>query len=135
MKKPFEERVFEVLGAPAISPHQRRRCLEIIRKELERRVGARLNAGLSERQIQEFEDLSLGRGNRQWLLHNAPGYEDEETCAMLKAEGFTGSALIRETSTVLWLRTNCPGHENTVSECIEALRGELLAYREVIFGA
>jgi len=130
----FDDVFWELLGAEKLSEKQKERFTAEAKEELEIRVGEALSRGLSERQVDEFEELIDGSAqeNDAWLRQTFPDYRNSALFKKLKDMGYSGDALINEVASVLWLRENRPDYSEIVSRCTQELREEILANRELI---
>ena len=73
----LDEQMLITLGLGILTPQQKNAVLERVLEVLQDRVGAKLGASLSERQLDEFSAIvtSLGEaGALQWLERNVDDY-------------------------------------------------------------
>lgn len=67
------------LGLEALSAEDKKAMIAQIVETLEMRVGTKLAAGLTDAQLQEFEQLMQAKdqdGALKWLETNSPGYKE-----------------------------------------------------------
>lgn len=67
------------LGLAAMPPDEKKEFLQYIYDQLEYRVGIELSKGLSNAQLEEFEELMEEENQAkalQWLEANCPGYRE-----------------------------------------------------------
>jgi hypothetical protein len=132
----FDDRFFEEMGAPHLSPEARKKFAAVAADELERRVGRRISWRLTESQLKEFEAIfHTDRTAAAWLGACRPDYQAQEPYLSLRHKGLSGASLVTSTATALWLENNCPSYSGLTERCADGFRRELLSYRQVIFPA
>ena len=131
--KQFDEMFLAEIGATHLSKCRKDKLLSAICEELEIRVGNRMAEGLSEEQIDAFEQIIDNDAdmNKEWLLAHHPNYQ--ATCRMLKKKGIGDSDLINETASFLWLECNRPDYPQIVMECQDELIKEIIECKGLIF--
>jgi hypothetical protein len=131
----FEESFLEEMGAVNLSEAQRKKFLDTVQEELERRIGAKLCAGKTAEQMQVLDRISLGSSAviTEWLDAEFPDYRSGKTYRVMEKSGLKGHALLSQTALCLWLDRNCPDYGDMADRCYRELREELLAQREQIF--
>ncbi len=67
------------IGLSDLSDTEKQQVLEDVRTSLEAKVGVKLVQGLSEEQVNQFNDIIKGDDSKvamDWLENNVPNYQD-----------------------------------------------------------
>jgi hypothetical protein len=82
----LDDKFLQDLGLDQLPEGQRQAFLQHIYEELELRVGTQLSEGMSEDQLDQFEQIidkdesTIG----MWIAENAPNYHEDEAFARLQ---------------------------------------------------
>lgn len=87
----FDETTLDELGLGELPPEEKKRLLTHVREVLEKRVGIKLVAQMSQEQLKEFEvfmNSNDQEGARVWLDTNIPQYKQvvHQELDVLKSE-------------------------------------------------
>ena len=84
----FDEKFLQEMGLQAMSEGEKQKFLDYIQEELEVRIGERISRGLTETQLNEFDQLTDQNEARKWLEQNRPDYREivTRTIDEMKAE-------------------------------------------------
>ncbi len=82
----FDDNFLEEMGLSAMPGKQE--FLSYLKKELETRIGERISSGLSEQQLDEFDNITDKAEATTWLENNRPDYQAivEKTVEEMKNE-------------------------------------------------
>lgn len=70
----FDEQFLQDMGLAAMPEEQKQAFLKYIQEELEVRIGERIAKGLTEEQLQEFDQITDPLVAADWLEKNRPDY-------------------------------------------------------------
>jgi hypothetical protein len=135
----LDDQFLQDIGLGDLPDEQKKPFLQHIYSELELRVGTRLSDGLSDAQLEEFEQIIDRKEEKitEWLAEHAPQYHEEETFKRLaeatKLEP-SDPRLIAEYTATKWLEVNRPDYRQVVAEVLEQLKKEITANRDAILG-
>lgn len=131
---PLNEEFLLESGFQELPSQERKKLLSILQDEVMERAGDILIAGLSQYQIQEYQQVLQGISvlNLQWLQLNYPEFQQEEVFLDLIARGYEVNDAINEATKELWIRDNCPEYIQIVRCCIEQVMKEVLIDKEAI---
>jgi hypothetical protein len=107
----LDDNLLRELGLGNLPPQEKNRMLAHIYETLEMRVGMRLAAGMSDQQLNEFEQLMPLQGD-----------SDE-----IKKQ--------KEQQALRWLETNFPNYKQVVADELEKLKAEIKASADQIVAA
>lgn len=84
----FDEQFLIEMGLSAMPEDEKQRFLNYVQEELEVRIGERISRGLSESQIEEFDQITDPQEAARWLEKNRPDYREivTRTIAEMKEE-------------------------------------------------
>lgn len=99
----LDDNLLRELGLGELPPQEKNRMLAHIYETLEMRVGMRLAEGMSDQQLDEFEQLMP-------LETDSPEAKKQ-----------------KEKDALVWLETNFPNYKQVVAEELEKLKGEIKA--------
>ena len=135
----LDDQFLKDVGLDSLPEDQRQPFLQHIYSELELRVGTRLSDGLSDAQLEEFEEIIDRKEDRiqAWLQGHAPGYAQEE--AFLKLQQATNlpaadPRLVSEYAATKWLEVNRPDYRDVVAAVLDELKKEIIGNRDAILG-
>ncbi len=135
----LDDQFLQDIGLGDLPDEQKKPFLQHIYSELELRVGTRLSDGLSDGQLEEFEQI-IDRKEEKitgWLAVHAPQYQEEETFKRLqeatKLEP-NDPRLVAEYTATKWLEVNRPDYRQVVAEVLEELKKEIVGNRDAILG-
>jgi predicted RNA-binding Zn ribbon-like protein len=107
----LDDNLLRELGLGALPPQEKNRMLAHIYETLEMRVGMRLAEGMSDQQLNEFEQLM-------------PLQTDTDEAKKQK-----------EQAALKWLETNFPNYKQVVADELEKLKAEIKASAAQIVAA
>lgn len=135
----LDDQFLKDIGLDGLPQEQKQPFLQHIYSELELRVGTRLSDGLSDAQLEEFEQIIDRKEDKiqSWLEQNAPTYAEEE--AFKKLQQATQLApndprLTAEYTATKWLEVNRPDYRDVVAAVLSELKQEIMANRDAILG-
>ena len=84
----FDDNFLQEMGLTAMPEDQKQAFLTYIEEELEVRIGQRISRGLTEVQLNEFDQLTDPAAAAKWLEKNRPDYREivNRTIEEMKAE-------------------------------------------------
>lgn len=84
----FDENFLQEMGLSAMPEETKKKFLEYIEEEVEVRIGERISKGLTEVQLNEFDQITDPREAAAWLEKNRPDYREivNRTIEEMKAE-------------------------------------------------
>jgi len=84
----FDEQFLVEMGLSAMPEEQKQKFLDYVQEELEVRIGERISRGLTEEQLNEFDQISDSGEAAKWLEKNRPDYREivNRTIEDMKAE-------------------------------------------------
>ena len=135
----LDDQFLQDIGLGNLPDEQKKPFLQHIYSELELRVGTRLSDGLSDSQLEEFEQIIDRKEEKitEWLAEHAPQYHEEETFKRLaeatKLEP-NDPRLVAEYTATKWLEVNRPDYRQVVAEVLEELKKEIIGNRDAILG-
>lgn len=135
----LDDQFLQDIGLGDLPDEQKKPFLQHIYSELELRVGTRLSDGLSDAQLEEFEQIIDRKEEKitEWLAEHAPQYHEEETFKRLaeatKLEP-SDPRLVAEFTATKWLEVNRPDYRQVVAEVLDELKKEIIANRDAILG-
>lgn len=72
----FNEQFLQEMGLSAMPEDQKQEFLDYIQEELEVRIGERISKGLTEVQLNEFDQITDQAEATKWLEKNRPDYRE-----------------------------------------------------------
>lgn len=135
----LDEQFLKDIGLDSLPEDQKQPFLQHIYSELELRVGTRLSDGLSDAQLEEFEQIIDRKEDKiqEWLAAHAPNYASEEPFGKLQqATNLPASdpRLVAEYAATKWLEVNRPDYRDVVATVLNELKQEIIANRDAILG-
>ena len=135
----LDDQFLKDIGLDGLPDEQKKPFLQHIYSELELRVGTRLSDGLSDAQLEEFEEIIDRKQDKimQWLAQNAPTYVEDpafqklQHAVNLPAED---PRLIAEFAATKWLEVNRPDYRDVVAAVLNELKQEITSNRDAILG-
>jgi len=135
----LDDKFLQDIGLGDLPEEQKKPFLQHIYSELELRVGTRLSDGLSDAQLEEFEQIIDRKQDKimDWLSQHAPNYTQDE--AFGKLQQATGvpiddPRLVAEYTATKWLEVNRPDYRDVVAAVLDELKKEIMANRDAILG-
>ncbi len=135
----LDDQFLKDIGLDNLPEEQKQPFLQHIYSELELRVGTRLSDGLTDAQLEEFEQIIDRKQDKimDWLSQYAPNYVQDE--AFLKLQQATNlpaddPRLVAEFTATKWLEVNRPDYRDVVAAVLNELKQEIMANREAILG-
>ena len=133
----LDDSLLEELGLGSLPEPEKKPFLRQLYEELEKRVGTRLAAGMTDEQLNQFERFAAGDINyaRIYLDGAKPGWTSlEDYAAMYKAAQdraaaagapFQEEAVVAEYAAFKWLEINFPNYKDVVADEFEKLKAEI----------
>lgn len=72
----FDDKFLQEMGLSAMPEGQKQEFLDYIQEELEVRIGERISKGLTEVQLNEFDQITDQDEAAKWLEKNRPDYRE-----------------------------------------------------------
>lgn len=72
----FDDQFLQEMGLQAMPEDQKQAFLDYVQEELEVRIGARISKGLTEVQLNEFDQITDPLEAADWLEKNRPDYRE-----------------------------------------------------------
>lgn len=72
----FNEQFLQEMGLSAMPEDQKQEFLDYIQEELEVRIGERISKGLTEVQLNEFDQITDQAEAAKWLEKNRPDFRE-----------------------------------------------------------
>jgi hypothetical protein len=127
------------VGLSDIPEDQKQAFLDHLQEELEVRIGEYVSEGMTDEQIDEFEDIIDGDEEAiNKVLATLGDYKSDVAYKMLVEQGgFTDGSpeLLSEFASIKWLTKNRPDYQDVVKRAIESLKEELRRDRDEILAA
>ncbi|MBR3386085.1 hypothetical protein IKG68_00730 [Candidatus Saccharibacteria bacterium] len=84
----FDDNFLQEMGLTAMPEEEKQAFLKYVEEELEVRIGQRISRGLTEAQLNEFDQITDPTAAAKWLEKNRPDYREIVTRAIeeMKAE-------------------------------------------------
>lgn len=135
----LDDQFLKDIGLDGLPEEQKKPFLQHIYSELELRVGTRLSDGLSDAQLEEFEQIIDRKEDKvqEWLATHAPNYQQEAAFAKLQEAAKLEAGdprLMAEYAATKWLEVNRPDYRDVVAAVLEDLKKEIMGNREAILG-
>jgi hypothetical protein len=135
----LDDQFLKDIGLDGLPDDQKQPFLQHIYSELELRVGTRLSDGLSDAQLEEFEQIIDHKQDKimEWLSQHAPNYSQDEAFAKLqKAANLPADdpRLVAEYTATKWLEVNRPDYRDVVAAVLGELKQEIMSNRDAIIG-
>ena len=135
----LDEQFLKDIGLDGLPEEQKKPFLQHIYSELELRVGTKLSDGLSDAQLEEFEQI-IDRNQEKimaWLSQHAPNYAQDEAFGKLQqATNLPADdpRLVAEYTATKWLEVNRPDYRDVVAAVLNELKQETMTNRDAILG-
>lgn len=72
----FDDQFLQEMGLQAMPEDQKQEFLNYVQEELEVRIGMRISKGLTEVQLNEFDQITDPLKAAEWLEKNRPDYRE-----------------------------------------------------------
>ncbi len=72
----FDEKFLQEMGLSAMPEDEKQKFLDYIQEEVEVRIGERISKGLTETQLNEFDQITDQAEATKWLEKNRPDYRE-----------------------------------------------------------
>lgn len=135
----LDDQFLKDIGLDGLPEEQKQPFLQHIYSELELRVGTRLSDGLSDAQLEEFEQIIDRKQDKimEWLSQHSPDYSQDE--AFTKLQQATNlpaddPRLVAEYTATKWLEVNRPDYRDVVAAVLNELKQEIISNRDAILG-
>lgn len=135
----LDDQFLKDIGLDGLPEEQKKPFLQHIYSELELRVGTRLSDGLSDAQLEEFEEIIDRKQEKidNWLAEHAPTYmQDQAFQKLQQATNLPANdpRLVAEFTATKWLEVNRPDYRDVVAAVLDELKQEIMANRDAILG-
>lgn len=135
----LDDQFLKDIGLDGLPDEQKQPFLQHIYSELELRVGTRLSDGLSDAQLEEFEQIIDRKQDKimEWLAQHAPNYSQDEAFTKLQQAANLPAddvRLIAEYTATKWLEVNRPDYRDVVAAVLNELKQEIISNRDAILG-
>jgi len=135
----LDDQFLKDIGLDGLPEEQKKPFLQHIYSELELRVGTKLSDGLSDAQLEEFEEIIDRKQEKidSWLAEHAPTYTQDpafvklQQATQLPAED---PRLVAEFTATKWLEVNRPDYRDVVALVLDELKQEIISNRDAILG-
>ena len=131
----FDDTFLEAVGLGALPEDQKSAFLENAQDQFEVRVGEKMNAQMTDEQVDEFEkiiDNDQETINR-WLS-GLGDYRSDEIYQRIASNVEDESDRINNYVSAKWLDKNCPNYRQIIEETLEELKNEIIANKAAILG-
>lgn len=136
----LDDKFLQDVGLGDLPDNQKQAFLQHVYGELERRVGTQLTEGMSDDQLDEFEDI-IDRNSaavEAWLQANAPQYTEDPVFQKLQQTTNLPAGderLLSEFAATKWLEVNRPDYRDVVAMVLQELKAEIGNNRDSIVGS
>lgn len=136
----LDEQFLADIGLADLPDEQKKPFLQHIYEQLEYKVGITLSEGMSDEQLQEFEDIIDKKESvvEQWISTNAPDYRNDPLLQKLAdsvQQPLEHPAVKAEYAATKWLEVNRPDYRDVVAKTLEDIKQEILQNRDAILGS
>lgn len=136
----LDDKFLQDVGLGELPDDQKQAFLQHVYGELERRVGTQLTEGMSDDQLDEFEDIIDRKESsvQAWLQAHVPDYQQDPTFQKLQqtTELPAGdNRLLSEFAATKWLEVNRPDYRDIVAAVLQELKAEIGNNRDSIIGS
>jgi len=136
----LDDQFLKDIGLDQLPEDQKKPFLQHIYSELELRVGTRLSDGLSDAQLEEFEQIIDRKEDKiqEWLANHAPAYSQEEAFGkLMEATKLPANdpRLVAEYTATKWLEVNRPDYRDVVAAVLDELKKEIMGNKDAILGS
>lgn len=133
----LDDSLLEELGLGSLPEAEKKPFLRQLYEELEKRVGTRLAAGMTEEQLSQFERFAAGdiAYASQYLSSVRPDwtsaedyasmYRERQSAAERAGARFQEEAVVAEYAAFKWLEINFPNYKDVVADEFEKLKKEI----------
>ena len=133
----LDDTFLQEVGLGELPEEQKKAFLQHMYGELETRVGFRLSEGLTDDQLEEFENIIEKKPGAvdMWLdknaadFHNDPAFQNLMMTTKLPADD---QRLRDEYAATKWLAVNRPDYRQVVADVMTELKKEIVANRDTI---
>ncbi len=131
----LDDQFLKDVGLDALPDEQKKPFLQHIYSELEMRVGTRLSDGLSDAQLDEFEQIIDRKQDRimAWLSQYVPNYPQDPAFVKLQQAAnlpANDPRLVAEFTATKWLEINRPDYRDVVAAVLNELKQEIAGSRD-----
>lgn len=135
----LDDQFLNDIGLSDLPEDQRKPFLQYVYDQLERRVGVKLSDGMSEAQLEQFENIIDKKQEviDAWVAQYAPNYQTDELFGKIQqSTGLDANDpnLKGEYVATKWLEVNRPDYREVVGQTLEGLKQEIIANRDAILG-
>ena len=135
----LDDQFLKDIGLDGLPEEQKKPFLQHIYSELELRVGTKLSDGLSDAQLEEFEEIIDRKQDKinDWLAGHAPNYVQDPAFTKLQQATQLQAGdprLVAEFTATKWLEVNRPDYRDVVAQVLEELKQEIVSNRDAILG-
>lgn len=133
----LDDSLLEELGLGQLPEAEKKPFLRQLYEQLEKNVGTRLAAGMTDEQLNQFERFAAGdiayasqylqSVNPNWTAAEdyAAMYRERQVAATRAGAQFQEQAVVAEYAAFKWLEINFPNYKDVVADEFEKLKGEI----------
>jgi hypothetical protein len=133
----LDDSLLEELGLGQLPEAEKKPFLRQLYEQLEKNVGTRLAAGMTDEQLNQFERFAAGdiayasqylqSVNPNWTAAEdyAAMYHERQTAASRAGAQFQEQAVVAEYAAFKWLEINFPNYKDVVADEFEKLKAEI----------
>ncbi|MGB4759281.1 MAG: DUF5663 domain-containing protein [Candidatus Saccharimonadales bacterium] len=133
----LDDSLLEELGLGSLPEAEKKPFLRQLYEQLEKNVGTRLAAGMTDEQLNQFERFAAGdiayasqylqSINPNWTAAEdyATMYQERQAAATRAGAQFQEQAVVAEYAAFKWLEINFPNYKDVVADEFEKLKGEI----------
>lgn len=143
----LDDSLLEELGLGTLPEAEKKPFLRQLYEQLEKNVGTRLAAGMTDEQLNQFERFAAGdiayasqylqSVNANWTAAEdyAAMYRERQAAATRAGAQFQEQAVVAEYAAFKWLEINFPNYKDVVADEFEKLKIEIKQIAPQILGA
>lgn len=136
----LDEQFLADIGLADLPEEQKKPFLQHIYEQLEYKVGITLSEGMSDEQLQEFEDIIDKKESvvAQWIAQHTPDYQNDPLLQKLAEsiqQPIEHPMVKAEYAATKWLEVNRPDYREVVAKTLEEIKQEILSNRDAILGS
>jgi hypothetical protein len=131
----LDDKFLADIGMADMPEEQKKPFLKHIYDELEGRVGQQLSDGMSDEQLEEFENIVEHKDEiiTAWLAQHAPDYQNDQAFGRIQTVtklDANDPNLRAEYAATKWLEVNRPDYRDVVASVLEQIKKEITDNRD-----
>ena len=131
----LDDKFLADIGMADMPEEQKKPFLKHIYDELEGRVGQRLSDGMTDEQLEEFENIVEHKDEviTAWLAQHAPDYQNDQAFGRIQTVtklDANDPNLRAEYAATKWLEVNRPDYRDVVASVLEQIKKEITDNRD-----